>query len=445
MRTYSYTYVLYLCAGIFSGVVVYTSGALSAFPWSVWAIVCLILLLSVFFVLPLDIGVCIVCGLGVGMGIGMMHTPRTFSTEEIRAARVVHHIERTTYGQSFVVEGGAGERVQVFAPRFPEVFIHDELILSCRPERPQSTLFAYEQYLWSKHVIAVCTVRDMYISAHGSTIQHDMSVYEWRFFDVVTAALHEPARSVVASVFLGKDLYLSDDLTEGFRRAGMTHVLVVSGMQLWIIASALSWIGIRVGIPVNARYILVGVMMTMYAYGVGMEASVLRAVIMMSVGFVIHRLGRIRGNRLRILIYAATVMVVVSPYRAVYDVGFQLSFLAVYGLWCVAPWCIDRVACAWPSLRPLAIVTAPSLGAWIATAPCIAWHFHTVSLLGIVTNIVLGWLWSIATIIASVYGISSVVAPWFVSVCVPAVELFFQISVSAVMIFSHFPYGVYTW
>ena len=182
---------------------------------------------------------------------------------------------------------------------------------------------------------------------------------------------------LVSSVSLGAREELEPEITQSFSKTGVTHVLAVSGMNVAIIFVVLEFFlrflnRKKWGIIIQTLLILAGVWG--YAFVTGLSASVLRAAAMFTFILIGKSLSR-NANIYNSLAASAFVLLCFNP-SLVYDVGFQLSYAAVfsivyfhpflYGLRYFKYWVPDQI---W-------IMITVSLAAQIGTIPFLLHYFH---------------------------------------------------------------------
>ena len=150
----------------------------------------------------------------------------------------------------------------------------------------------------------------------------------------VNACIHRnlsgtPA-AILQGVLLGDRSALGEDVREAFRRAGVAHVLAVSGLHVGLIAAG-AFFALRVmGCGRRVTGCLTLLLVWGYAVVTGGSASVVRAATMATTvmgGGLIDR----EGNALNGLGFAAFVLLAWRP-GDLFDVGFQLSFGATAGI-----------------------------------------------------------------------------------------------------------------
>ncbi|MGN6276407.1 MAG: ComEC/Rec2 family competence protein [Solirubrobacterales bacterium] len=187
---------------------------------------------------------------------------------------------------------------------------------------------------------------------------------------------------------LGEDDGIDERTKEDFRRAGLSHLLAVSGENVTLLALlAMPLLG-ALGIPLRERLLWVLALIAVYVPVAGAGPSIQRAGVMGALG-VLATLGGRRGSRLYALALAAVVTLAIDPGVAA-DVGWQLSFAAVLGLLLLAtPLCRAIVARLGSGRwrRALAEGVAITVAATLATAPLIAFHFEMLSTTTLAANV----------------------------------------------------------
>lgn len=142
--------------------------------------------------------------------------------------------------------------------------------------------------------------------------------------------LRNQAAATILALFLGDRILLNSTVEEAFKKTGVYHVLVVSGAHVAMLAYILFQFLKLFKIPEWVQSLLVVAAIVLYTLLIGAQPSVLRASIMIItylVGKILYR----EGNFLNSVSLAAFVLLALNPLW-VYDIGFQLSFAAVYAI-----------------------------------------------------------------------------------------------------------------
>jgi len=257
----------------------------------------------------------------------------------------------------------------------------------------------------------------------------------------LASGLDPAVTPLAAALLLGRREAVDPEVNDAFARTGTTHLLAISGLHLQVLAvfigASARWSGLG-----RKRSMLVVIAGTVaYAVLVGLAPSVVRSAAM-TIGACLAGLRDRCASAANLMAAAALATIAWNP-ADVFDVGCQLSFLAVAAiLWLVpavftgdAPallpldvlerrfeprWRMMRragLAYAWDGVRASAVV-------WLAAWPLVALRFHLASPVGILINLPLIPLTSAALLLGGIsLGFSALWAPlglpfgWACGVC----------------------------
>ncbi len=201
------------------------------------------------------------------------------------------------------------------------------------------------------------------------------------------------------------------DTEEDFRILGLTHLVAVSGSHLAAACAAVAFIGSMLRVP--RRPLVVATVLAGAAYAVvtGLPYSAMRSLLMLVVGGIGQLAGR-RGDGVASLAGAVVAVLASGPW-AVFDLGLQLSALAVGGLLLfgdlASAWATSGLTGWW---RRIGAALSLTLVAQFTTVPVVASGFGMVSLLAPIANLIAGPLVSVAMLI----GLAGAVAGDFLPV-----------------------------
>ncbi|HEY4504643.1 MAG TPA: ComEC/Rec2 family competence protein [Candidatus Paceibacterota bacterium] len=213
----------------------------------------------------------------------------------------------------------------------------------------------------------------------GNWLQARLFVVKNWFNANIARLVPEPESSLAGGLVLGAKESLGKDLLNKFRVAGLVHIVVLSGYNITIVALSIMWLFSKF---LSKRTSVVAgiVSIILFAIMVGAGATVIRASVMAILGLLAQVSGR-TSEVARALVIAALLMVAINPKLLVFDIGFQLSFLATLGLIYLEPifkphfsWLPNRVL--WFPIRDIASAT---LGAQLAVFPLILYTFGNFS------------------------------------------------------------------
>lgn len=195
---------------------------------------------------------------------------------------------------------------------------------------------------------------------------------------------------IAEALLIGYTNDLDKDLVQAYSNTGVVHIIAISGMHLGLIYVMLVWLFTRTPVIKKSKWLQAVLILTslwLFSLLTGGSASVIRSAVM----FTFITLGKTvfqkQSNIFSSLAASAFVMLCYNPYY-LWDVGFQLSYLAVTGivifqkpiynlLYIKNKW-IDKV---WK-------LTAVSLAAQLLTFPICIYYFHQFPNLFLITNVI---------------------------------------------------------
>lgn len=199
-----------------------------------------------------------------------------------------------------------------------------------------------------------------------------------------TGGLGVPEGPLVSAMVMGSqsvNLYLSAAIKDRFSKIGLAHAFAASGFQVSLILGFVLW-GTR-KLSARSQFICGVTALAIFVGLTGPQAPILRAVVMGTAGLIAPLVQR-KIMPLGSLLFAATLLLLLNPLW-IWDLSFELSFLAVLGLLVTAPAIVK-----WLDWMPplLASVIAIPIAASIWTLPLQLYVFKVVSPYSILVNII---------------------------------------------------------
>jgi len=344
----------------------------------------------------------------------------------------------------------------LFAPRYPEYKYGDVLQVTGKLETPPVLGdFDYKGYLAGQGISSVIYYPQIKVVDSGTGFKPLEWVYSVRqtLSQKMTEVLPEPQASLAKGIILGIRSDIPQSVKDDFTRTGTTHILVISGQNLSMVAGLFVATGIWLFGKKRYLYVWLALVATWgYSLLTGMDAPVVRAAVMLSLFLFADLLGRQR-NVLPSLAFAATVMIAINPLL-LQDASFQLSFLATLGLALVAPPIqtfgrnivtsrLGEGGALVSTLNWIIDSLAVTLGVTLTVWPVIAHYFGIFSLVSPLATllilpvlpaiIVIGTIAAVLSVIAVPVGqVVGWVAWLFLSYMLAVVEWFAGLSIAAI-------------
>ncbi|HRI35560.1 MAG TPA: ComEC/Rec2 family competence protein [bacterium] len=233
---------------------------------------------------------------------------------------------------------------------------------------------------------------------HASSLGRAFMTLREQVESAVTATYPPDTASIALGILTGSRVGMSEELRDRFVRSGLSHLLVVSGFNVAILALALSWLFSF--LPVGFRTAVVCLGICGFVGLVGLDPPVVRAGITGICSYLAIAAGR-SFRPLPFVLAIAVAMLAVSPDSLVFDPSFQLSFLAVGGLILLRPFFL-RVFRFVPGTLGIRESLVMTFSALVATLPVIALSFGQISLVAPLANLFAAPAVGIATVLAAI-------------------------------------------
>ncbi|OEJ99484.1 hypothetical protein BFP71_07830 [Roseivirga misakiensis] len=199
------------------------------------------------------------------------------------------------------------------------------------------------------------------------------------------------AQGVTLALILGVKDALQNETLEAFSATGTMHVLAVSGLHVGIIYALVLLMLKQLGLSKRKyRWFLAIVSILVlwaYAFLTGLSPSVLRAVTMFSFVAIGKALSR-NSSIYNTLTASALALLLYNPYL-ILNVGFQLSYVAVFGIVYLQPKLFGLIETRHLILEKVWAITCVSIAAQIATAPLSILYFHQFPTYFLVSNLLI--------------------------------------------------------
>ncbi len=226
-----------------------------------------------------------------------------------------------------------------------------------------------------------------------------------RILDSQQAWVQGPAGPLIGAMVLGnRAVDLPFETQDAFIQVGLAHALAASGFQISLILACL--LGVMRSLPNSVKFSVGAIALLLFLGLSGAEASVTRAVLMGFAGLVSLILGR-KMKPIPILIFIAFAMLIYQPLW-IWDLGFQLSFLATFGLIVTVPSLQEKLD--WMPTTIASLIAVP-IAAMVWTLPLQLHSFGVIPVYALAANIVTSPLVSLVTLGGFITGLVGFLIP----------------------------------
>jgi competence protein ComEC len=267
--------------------------------------------------------------------------------------------------------------------------------------------FNFKQYLFNKHLY-----HEIFIRKENLICIRERLIIWIKHFD-----FSKEEFSVANSLLFGYTGDLTEDVFNNYSNTGVMHVLSVSGLHVGIIYMLINMILQSVDASMTTRFrhfLIIASVLWFYAMLSGMSPSIVRSAVMFS----LLKLSESLYNKMGSLhaFFACLFVMLLYDANYLFDVGFQLSFCAVYGILYFQPKFKSWFTFTRKYQLKIFELLSITIAAQIATIPISLYYFHQFPNYFIINNAVIVPLSSLVMIIGLVF-ISVSAIPYIGNIC----------------------------
>jgi competence protein ComEC len=260
--------------------------------------------------------------------------------------------------------------------------------------------FDYRRYLAYRHIYATASVKSADdILLIREAVAHPVQ----RWFDRLAAELgnfigeSSPIEGgVLRAILVGERGYVTENTEELYARAGVNHILSISGFHIGVIALTIhcllfnllarsEFFALRLNLR---RTVLLATLppVVFYLFVAGLAPATVRSVVMITLVTMALALER-ETDSLNTLTAAAFGILLFNP-QALFDISFQLSFLALWGILVLTPLFLEPFTVREGTAKKVLLFAAVSVAATMVTLLPVVHAFHRASVAGLIGNFV---------------------------------------------------------
>jgi len=300
----------------------------------------------------------------------------------------------------FVMKSSNGEKLLVTTDLYSPVQYGDRVEVEGDLREPGliddgiGRPFDYAAYLSKDDIYFTMSFAEVEIVSHkeGSPPKHFLFNIKDSLIVKIRQIFSEPESSLLAGLIVAGKAAMPESILEEFRRAGIIHIVVLSGYNVTIIAEFMrksfenlflfARLGARPKLALGAS--ILGVVF--FVLATGAEATVVRAALMVLVVIAAKMFGR-SYSAPRALLGAGFIMVIHNPKILVFDPSFQLSFIATAALIYLAPIAYKYIRKIPRIPSSLGEILATTIATQVAVLPLLIYSMGDVSLVSLPANV----------------------------------------------------------
>ena len=258
---------------------------------------------------------------------------------------------------------------------------------------PNPATFDYKRWLATQHIHhqIFLNPKDIILTKENEglpLIKYALTLRERQVQYFRKILKNDDVYSVASTLILGYRADLDEEVLSYYAKTGTIHALSVSGMHVGLIYVVLAWMFSflnRNKVAKACKLIIILLLIWCYTILTGLSPSVLRAAIMISVFMIGKGINR-SANGVNILAFSGFLILVYDPL-ILWDVGFQLSYLAVLGLILVQPSIENWFYFKNTLYRKMWSAVSISLAAQLFTFPLSIYYFHQFPMYFLFSNL----------------------------------------------------------
>lgn len=248
--------------------------------------------------------------------------------------KIVSHPEKKTRSNAFRIETETGATLLVYTPDEPPNSAANCVIRHAwvQPtDKGDSTFADYRRSLFYSGICATAYSREIEYSPSSS---FSLLLMRNQLSDIYHSnGIDGDEGAIIEAMTTGNKQALSRELRQQYSKAGVSHILALSGYHLTLIYALLEFFLMGRIVQIKWRWItniIILLCLWAFAFITGMPPSLLRATIMCSI-LILSKIFYRNNLSLNSLALAAFIMLTINPLQ-LFDVGFQLSFTSMLGI-----------------------------------------------------------------------------------------------------------------
>lgn len=253
--------------------------------------------------------------------------------------------------------------------------------------------FDYAKYLSRKDIYHQIFIKDFYHSEQKQKLSISDRIASHRLNllqRIDQSALSRTSKDFLKGIILADRTEMNPSTVSDFQKTGLTHLLAISGGHMVIIFAIIIFILKKCFPFIHYRAKIIIALAGIWAFTIFIDYghSVVRSSLMISIYYIFILLER-HPDLLHSVALSALILLSIDT-QSLFDIGFQLSYLAVLGIYLFNTPILQKIYTGKNILlRWLANIASISISAQLSTLPLVLYHFHQYSWVSLPANLII--------------------------------------------------------
>ncbi len=303
--------------------------------------------------------------------------------------------------------------VLITVGKFPEYKYGDKLEIVGLLKTPSEDIegFNYRNYLQKEGIYSIMDFPKIELLGRGfgNPVMNVLFSFKNKFKEVARTFVSPPQEGILEALIFGEEENISQEWKDKLNLTATRHITAVSGMNITIIASLILSFVLSLGFWRRQAFYLTIFLLVLFILMIGLPASAVRAGIMAAIFMTAQYFGRLSAAS-RAVTFSAVLMLFLNPLLLKFDIGFQLSFLAVLGMIYLQPFFSNLLKkIPNPGVFPLRATLSATISAQVFTLPILIYNFGRVSLISPFTNVLIVPFLGPITVLIFIFGLAGMI------------------------------------
>ncbi len=280
-----------------------------------------------------------------------------------------------------------------------DFFYGDQIIFKTKLKAPArgspEDNFSYALYLAGQNIYTTVDYPQILAVNKNSELSWSDNLFRQILFlrekirQIVNHNLSEPEASIMNAMLIGDQTGIPQEIRKDFSRSGIVHILSVSGTHITLFLGLMVFFWSKIFSRKSFIFLLSAGGVIFYLIITGAPACAVRAGIMGLLAFLAVSSGYLADYKTLFWLSLA-ILSILNPLTLLSDIGFQLSFLAIWGMIFISPllekfFFRGREGRSWNLMRIFLL----SLSISLTTGPLVMYYFGVLSVISFLANIIL--------------------------------------------------------